>query len=339
MDKVLYPTFPLADLHVHTRPSISPAVYWRLAHEQGIKLPKKDYEEFAEYITLSPEKKMTLNDYFSEIYHTLLYKLSSGTIIQERVFYEIFTGAYRNNVHLIELRTDIMKVNNNGEQDLDAIVMAMLRGMERALLEYPKLSAGLIFSLAREFSLEKNTIMIEKAIKYRKRGVVAIDFAGPATASFHYKHYKDIVEKAKKAGLKVTAHAGEIEEANDMWEALEFIQPQRIGHGIKAAYDKKLMAELAKREVVLEVCPMSNLMTKAVKNLEEIEWIFKTFLENKVRFTINTDWPEVIQGAHQWRQYQMLKENNILTDEQLNHCNKIAFDSTFIPQGGLNAYL
>lgn len=334
-----FPNFSLADLHVHTRPSISPAVYWRLAHEQGIKLPRKDYYEFQEYITLSPEKRMSLNDYFNKIYHPLLYKLSSGTLIQEKAFYEIFTGAYRNNISLIELRTDVMKVNNNGEQDLDHIIMAMLRGMERALLEHPNLSAGLIFSLAREFSPEKNAIMIEKAIKYRKRGVLGVDFAGPATESFHYKDYKELIQKAKKAHLKVTAHAGEVAQANDIWEALEYIQPDRIGHGIKAAYDKKLLKELAKRKIVLEICPLSNIATKAIADKKELKEILHTFLAYNVLFTINTDWPEMIEGGHLWRQYKMLLDEKILTEEQLQQCNNTAFKASFIPGKGLNAYL
>lgn len=334
-----FPDFSLADLHVHTRPSISPAVYWRLAHEQGIKLPKKDYYEFAQYITLSQEKRMTLNEYFAKIYHPLLYKLSSGTLIQEKAFYEIFTGAYRNNISLIELRTDVMKVNNNGEQDLDHIIMAMLRGMERALLEYPKLSAGLIFSLAREFPVEKNIIMIEKAIKYRKRGVIGIDFAGPATATFHYKDYENAVKKAKEAGLKVTAHAGEVEEANDIWEALEFVRPARIGHGIRAAYDKELMKELAKQKIVLEVCPVSNLATKAVRDIAELKQILHTFLENNVLFTLNTDWPEMIQDGHLWKQYKLLHDEKILTEQELRQCNQTAFAASFIPGKGLEAYL
>ncbi len=334
-----FPNFPLADLHVHTRPSISPAVYWRLAHEQGFKLPQKEYADFVKYITLSLDNTMPLNDYFRKIYHTLLYKLSSGTLIQEKAFYEIFTGAYRNNITLLELRTDIMKVNHNGEQDLDHIIMAMLRGMERSLLEYPNLSAGLIFSLAREFSVEKNTIVIEKAMKYHKRGVIGIDFAGPASPSFHFKDYARLVTKAKKAGLKVTAHAGEVDDANDIWEALEYINPKRIGHGIKAAYDKPLMKELAKRKILLEICPMSNLVTEAVENKEELTYILKTFLANKVLFTINTDWPEMIEKGHLWRQYNMLLDEHILTAEELERCNKIAFASTFIPGKGLNAYL
>ncbi len=253
--------------------------------------------------------------------------------------YEVMSGAYRNNITHIEIRGVIMKHNNNGEQDLDYIIMAMLRGMERALLEYSDLSAGYIFCLAREYSVEKNAVMVEKAIKYRRRGIVAIDFAGPATNTFHLKDYVSIVKRAKKAGLHVTTHSGEVNDANDMWEAIEFLEPERIGHGIKAAYDKKLMKELAKRNIVLEICPLSNLMTKAIENKDELKFILRTFIENKVKFCINTDWPEIIEGAHLRRQFKMLLEEDILSEKELLSCNNIAFASRFAPKGGLDAYL
>jgi len=337
--KTSFPNFPLAELHAHIAPSIPPFVYWQIAHAQGFKLPKKTYSEFVKHVTLTPERKMTLNEYFDAVYHPLLDKLSTGTFALEKAMYEIMGGAYRNNITHIEVRGNIMKHNNNGEQDLDYIIMAMLRGMERAFLEYPKLSGGLIFCLGREFSFEINAIMIEKAIKYKRRGVVGVDFAGPAVKTFQLEEYKELIAKAKKAGLSVTTHSGEVDEANDMWEAIEFIAPKRIGHGIKAAYDKKLMQELVKRDIVLEVCPMSNLMTKAVENKEELKFILRTFIENKVKFTINTDWPEMIAGARLNNQFAMLRDEKILTEDELYHCNQIAFASTFAPTGGLDAYL
>lgn len=334
-----FPPYPLAELHAHLGTSINPAIYWQIAHDHGFKLPKRNYHEFIDYITLSLEKKKTINEYFDEIYHPLLDKLSSGTHAVERATYEIMSGAYRNGITLIELRNNPMKHNNNAELDLDHIIMAMLRGMERALLEYQDLSAGIIFCLAREFSYEQNAIIVEKAIKYHRRGVVGIDFAGPAHPNFHFKDYQALIEKAKKEGLKITAHAGEIKKADDIWEALEFISPPRIGHGIRAAYDKKLMQELVKRDIVLEICPMSNLVTKAVENMDEMKFILRTFAENKVKFTINTDWPEVIENAHLREQFQLLRNKEILSEEELKRCNEIAFQSIFVPKGGLNAYL
>ncbi|MEK7605056.1 MAG: adenosine deaminase [Patescibacteria group bacterium] len=336
----MFPQFPLAELHAHLSASIHPSIYWQIAHDQGFKLPKREYHEFKSFVRLSPQNKLSLNDYFDQVYDPILDPLSSGTLAVERATYEILGGAYRsNNTTLIELRNNPMKHNHAGTVDLDHIIMAMLRGMERALLEYPKLSVGLIFCLAREFTLEQNSIIIEKAIKYHKRGVVGIDFAGRATSTFHYKDYAKLVDKARKAGLHITAHSGEVREANDMWEALEFVSPKRIGHGIYAAYDKKLMKELVKRGTVLEVCPLSNIMTKAVENDEELAFILKTLMENNVRFTINTDWPEMIENAQLRRQFHYLLEKKMLTVEELKRCNEIAFASSFIPGKGLEAYL
>lgn len=340
MDATLFPTFPLAELHAHLGASIHPSIYWQIAHDQGFKLPQRDYHDFKHFVTLSPENKRSLNEYFDQVYHPVLDRLSSGTLAVERATYEILSGAYRsNNTTVIELRNNPMKHNLGGSVDLDHMIMAMLRGMERSLLEYRRLSAGLIFCLAREFSIEQNEIIVQKAIKYHRRGVVGIDFAGPATKSFHYNDYKNLIKKARRAGLKVTAHSGEVKEANDLWECIEAISPDRIGHGIYAAYDKKLMKELVKRDIVLEICPLSNIMTKAVKNEEELDFILKTLLENKVKFTINTDWPEMIEKAHLKRQFQFLLEKKMLTIEELTRCNKIAFTSTFIPGKGLEAYL
>jgi adenosine deaminase len=312
-----------------------------LAHEAGIKLPKNDFHEFRDYITLSPERRLKLETYFTKIYHPLLDRLSSGAHAVEQATYHTMTGAYRNNgITLMELRNNPMKHNRNAEFDLDHIIMAMLRGMERALLECRGLSAGLIFCMAREFTLEQNAIIVEKAIKYHARGVVGVDMAGPAVAAFRIGDYAPLFQKARKAGLKVTVHSGETEGTDDMWQALQYAEPQRIGHGIRAAYDLPLLKELARRKVVLEVCPLSNLATKAVKDMNEMRYILQTLLQHKVRFCINTDWPEVIEGCRLNTQFEMLLRDRILTAQELEQCNKTAFEASFIPKpGGLDAYL
>jgi adenosine deaminase len=336
-----YPNFPLAELHAHLGASISPTILWQIAHDQGIRLPKREYRDFAEYIRLSADRTMPLNEYFSTIYHPLLDPLSSGVHAVESATYHTMGGAYRSNgITLIELRNNPMRHNLNAQIDLDHITMAMLRGMERALLEYPKLSAGIIFCMAREFTHQQNAKIIEKAIKYRTRGVVGIDVAGAATPRFDLKEYKGLFDEARKAGLKITIHSGEQADANDMWEALEYAQPLRIGHGIKAAYDKDLMKELKRSKVVLEVCPMSNIATRAVKDTEEMKHILRTFVENEVPFCINTDWPEIIEGCHLREQMKWLRDDGILSEAELKNCNKTAFEASFIPKpGGLDAYL
>lgn len=335
-----FPSYPLAELHAHLGTSIEPAALWRIAHAMGRKLPMEEYQEFCKHITLSPERRMPLNDYFAKVYHPLLDKLSSGTQAVEEATYHIMSGAYRNGLSLIELRNNPMKHNHNAQVDLDHLTMAMLRGMERALLEHRGLSAGIIFCIAREWDVEQNRRIIQKAIKYRKRGVVGIDVAGPASATFRLQDYAALFVQARKAGLGITVHSGEVKDANDMWEALEHLQPARIGHGIRAAYDKPLMRELKKRGVVLEVCPLSNIATQAVENWDEMKFILRTFVEQGVPFSINTDWPEIIEGCKLRAQYQTLLDKKLLTAEELQTATRTAFAASFVPKpGNLDAYL
>ncbi len=333
----------ITELHSHLGTSVSPRVLWEIAHDRGFKLPKRDYHEFRDYITLSTTHRMALVEYFEHIYHPILDPLTSGTHAVEQATYQTISGAYRsNNITLIELRNNIMKHSGGKDYDLDHTAMAMLRGMERALLAYPGVSAGLIFTMARDasFTIEMNTQILNKAIKYHSRGVVGIDLAGPGNPNFHFKDYKHLFARAKKAGLGITVHSGEQRDANDMWEALEYAQPDRFGHGILAAYDKKLMAELVTRDILLEVCPLSNIVTKAIENIDELRFILRTLIEHKVKFSINTDWAEVIEGAPLQDQYQFLIDNKLLTHSELKKCNQYARAATFVPKkGGLDAYL
>lgn len=321
----------LADLHAHIAPSIPPSVYWHIAQSEGYKLSKRDYHEFVDFVVLSPTRKSTLKEYLDSVYHPILDKLSSGSIALEKGVYETMSGAYRsNNITLLELRGNPMKHNRDGEVDLDHAIMAMLRGMERALLEYPKLRAGVIFCLDRQFSIKKNSIIIDKAIKYYSRGVIGIDFSNYNNGTFHFKDYTALLNKARKAGLKITAHSGETADTNDMWECVTYAKPSRIGHGIKAAYDPKLMKVLREKDIVLELCPLSNLMTKAVKGDDELRFILQTFFENGVKVTINTDWPEMIKDAHLIKQYDYLEKKNILTKKQIMQTIQWSFQYTFI---------
>src|SRR2546428_11110962 len=185
-----------------------------------------------------------------------------------------------------------MKRNRGGERDLDHIIMASARGLDRAVLEYP-VKAGLIFCRDRPFDERLNAILVEKAIAYRHRGVVGIDFAGPRHPEFHCRDYASLFKKARKSGLGTTVHAGEEEGWESVDEVLRYLEPDRIGHGIHAAQDRDLCKRLAERGVLLEICPSSNLGTKAVKDADELGEYIETFKKNKVRFSFNTDSPEI----------------------------------------------
>jgi adenosine deaminase len=325
---------PLCDLHIHVGASVAPHILWSMANQQGIKLPVKDYWEFVELVTVNPNKVQTLEDYL-KILHVWTERIQSSPAAVERSIYEIIGKEYRGSrVEQIELRFNPMKRNLGGERDLDHIIHAAIRGMDRAVLEYGG-RAGLIFCLAREFEPELNAKLIEKAIKYRSRGVVGIDLAGTEKHAVELDasvgKYADMFERARSAGLGTTVHTGETQNTagEGVIAVVQRLKPDRIGHGIRAAYSPDALSVLADTGTVLEICPTSNLHTRAVKNLEEITFILGTFRDSGVRFTVNTD-GTYLCGTTLRREFEKLLAAGAITPEQAEDCRQLAFASSFI---------
>ena len=219
----------LAELHFHLGQSVDPHILWSIAHEQGIKLPSKDYWEFYNMITLTKPGEVTWQDYHELFRWTEL--IQSSPVAMERAVYEVINGAYRaNNITLLEPSFNPIFRNRSGERDLDHIILAALRGMERALVEFPMIRAGLIFLLDRRSPLALNEIIVKKAIKYRTRGVVGIDIAGPNAEGFRYDDYADLYAKARAEGLKTTVHTGEDGDAAEMAHVLSVLPLDRLNH-------------------------------------------------------------------------------------------------------------
>ena len=318
---------PLTELHCHLGGAVAPAIMWGIAHAQGIRLPTKEYWEFRDMITVSPRRGRSFDGYLQLFHWTEL--IQSSPIAVERAVYEVVGGAYRkNNVTVVELRFNPMKRNRGGEQDLDHIIHAAIRGMDRATLEYP-VTPGLILCLDRAFPFQLNEIMVEKAIAYRSRGVVGIDIAGPESATFAPRDYRRLFDRARRKGLGITVHTGESGPLEEINEVIEQLEPQRIGHGVKAAYDPGTMARLRERGIVLEICPTSNLNSRVVSGWDEFRWIFDTFRRNGVKFTINTDGPEMLK-TYIRDEFQSLGRLGILSIEEQEQAVEWARQASFV---------
>jgi len=244
-------------------------------------------------------------------------------------------GAYRSQgITTLELRFNPMKRNRGGERDLDHIIMAATRGLDRASLEYPQVRAGLILMMDRTFTAAQNEVIVEKAIRYAPRGVVGVDIAGPRPGGERYR-YSDVlpmVEAARDAGLGVTIHVGE--EGGELGreeigEVVEVLRPDRIGHGILAADDPALMGGLRDAGIVLEICPTSNLLTKALPDEEAVRATFRAFVEHGVQFTVATDGPEMMR-THLRDELDLLLRIGALDDDELAAANRCGHDASFI---------
>ena len=323
----------LSDLHIHLGGAVAPHTLWSLAHQQGFKLPVGNYWEFVEFITIDPSKIQSLDDYLNYFHWTE--KIQSSPEAVERSVYEIISKEFRSsNVTQLELRFNPMKRNRGGEQDLDHIIHAALRGLDRVVLDY-QVKAGLIFCLAREFSFELNQIITEKAILYRHRGVIGIDLAGSETQAEDFKKdatkYAELFRRAREQGLGITVHVGETADspAADVLEMIEVANPHRIGHGIQAAFNDKTMKRLREQSICLEICPTSNLQTHAVSGLEQLAIVLRNFSDARVPFTINTDNPYLSRTNLRF-EIELLLTNNILSKEELLRCFENAKRFSFL---------
>ena len=327
MASVLSRKIPLAELHCHLGGAVSPAIMWGIAHSQGIRLPSKDYWEFRDMITVSKRRGRSFDGYLQLFHWTEL--IQSSPLAVERSTYEVIGGAYRkNHITTMELRFNPMKRKRGGEQDLDHSISAAIRGMDRATLEYP-VKPGLILCLDRAFPQHLNEIIVEKAVAYRHRGVVGIDIAGPESSTFDTADYKAAFKRARKKGLGITVHTGESGPVEEVASVIESLEPDRLGHGVKSAYDERTMAMLRERGITLELCPTSNLNSRVVSGWDEFVWIFETFEKNEVRYTINTDGPEMLK-TYIRDEMASLARHGILSVEQQEQAAVWAREASFV---------
>ena len=307
----------LAELHTHLGGSVATDIMWSLAHEQGIALPTRDFWEFDRMVTVSDPRGVPDLDSLDRIYH-LTELIQSSPLAVERSVHAAIGGAYRSQ----QITT------------LDHIILAAIRGLDRASLEYPQVRAGLILMMDRTFTAEQNMVVVEKAIRYMSRGVVGVDIAGPRPRGerYDYTQIRDHVELAKDAGLGVTIHVGEEGGQygfDEVAEVIDSLRPDRIGHGILAAREPELMAALRDSDITLEICPTSNLLTKAMRDEAEVRETFRAFVENAVPFTIATDGPEMMR-THLRDEFELLTRIGALDENEAQAANERGHQASFV---------
>ena len=325
----------LAELHTHLGGSVATEIMWTLAHDQGIALPVKDYWEFDRLVTVSDPRGVADLTALDQIYKWTELIQSSPLAVERSVHFAI-GGAYRSQgITTLELRFNPMKRNRGGERDLDHIIMAAIRGLDRASLEYPQVRAGLILMMDRTFTERQNEVIVEKAIRYAPRGIVGIDIAGPrpdGAGPYPYRELLPLIERAREAGLGVTIHVGE--EGGEygiaeLREVVSTLRPARIGHGILAAKDERLLEQLREAGIVLEICPTSNLLTKALLDEDAVRDTFRAFSEHGVGFTIATDGPEMMR-THLRDEFELLLSIGALDEKQLSEANRRGHEASFV---------
>jgi adenosine deaminase len=326
---VFDPTEPLCELHAHLGGSVPVHVLWEIAHAQGIALPTKDYWEFADLVRVSVDGVAGLAA-LDEVYHWCELIQSSPAAV-ERAVHAMIGGGYRTQrITCVEVRFNPAKRNRGGEWDLDHVILAACRAVDRAGLEYPQVRAGLVLMMDRTFGPALNEVIVDKALRWRDRGVVGVDIGGPRPrpGRWPYHELAPAVAAARAGGLGVTVHCGEEGEPDEIGEVVESLRPHRVGHGVLAAHDPALLRLLRETGTVLELCPTSNLRTKVFSSTTELVEAVVALDAAKLTLTVSTDGP-VMMGTSLRDEHDLLVRSGAFSAARARRANADAHASSF----------
>jgi len=318
-----------SDLHAHLGSMVSPRKLWELAHEQGIKLDTSNYNTFINRINGVNDRGMNHGKYLDKF--NLTQKIQSSPLAIEQSVYNAIAEAYiQDDVDLIEIRFNPMLRNNHGYFDLDMIISHACIGLQKACNIYP-VRAGLIISTDRSFSKRKHRILAEKAVKFSNMGVVGFDMSGASHSRFKIERLKESFKIAFDGGIKRTIHVGELEETGirEIKYAAKELNVNRIGHGILAVNDPYVLRQLSVRDVVLELCPTSNVTTQCVKSYPDFTHIIDELKKAEVKFTINTD-GMVFLNTTISKEFEHLVRNDCIEESEIKKIKMCSRRSTFI---------
>lgn len=268
------------ELHCHLDGSVRPETMFELL--KGNEAVKElSLEEFKELVMVEED-----NDSLIEYLEKFKYP---GKVMQEkenleRITYELLEDLNKQNIMYVEIRFAPYLHMEKG-LTFDEVMNSVIKGLNRGKEEF-QIDANLILIGMRHEKLEKILEMVKKGEKYLNKGVVGMDIAGDEE-NFPPEIHREAFLLANELGYNITIHAGETGNEKNIWTAIEELKAKRIGHGIAAIKDEKLMKELVDKKIYLEMCPTSNMQTKAVKNKEE--YPIKDFMDNGIKITINTD--------------------------------------------------
>ena len=308
---------PKIDLHRHLEGSLRLSTLTDIASRHGVDMQILTLEELRPLVQVVDDEP-NFQEFLAKF--AVLRKFYSSKEAIFRLAYEAVADAAADNVRYLELRFNPVALAYHQGFSFDEVSDWVIEAVNKAQREL-NIQVRLIIQMGRhepQFALQ----LTELALARQKKGVVALDLAGDEE---HYSAGKfiDLMRRAKKQGLRITAHAGECKNcpAANVYEAVEIIQADRIGHGVHAMEDVNIIDLLARKKIPLEMCPTSNLQTDAITGLGQHPLL--SFYRLGIPVTVNTDDPSI--------------SNITLTDEYIVSCQGIGVPFSVLKEMIMNA--
>ena len=310
------------ELHRHLDVSARPATLLKLAQERGLEAQSTSLEAFREKLIL----RKPLNDLREVLAQFTLYqKVLDRPEVLAEIAFEVVEDCYREGTRKAELRFSPGFVCELNQLSWETALDGFQSGVNRALGKYPDMKAGLICIGTRDYGPEEIDRTVEFYLRNQLR-FIGLDLAGNENG-FPCRLFETSFRKAKAAGAKITVHAGEGSGPENIWEAVELLGAQRIGHGIACVQDPKLMEMLKSRGICLEMCPTSNFLTRAVSFLSDHP--LPRVLRAGIPVCINTDDPGIF-GVTLPQEVEVCRTEMKMTAGEIDQCFAHAATASFI---------
>ncbi len=267
----------------------------------------KDFTGFMMAFKAVTERLRTPEDY-ELITYRLMQRLASENVLYAEVYVSVGVVLWRG-------------------FDFDAMFEGLERGRQKGEREFGT-SLLWIFDAVRHFGAEAAERVVDKAIQFRDRNVVGIGIGGDERRG-PAEWFRDVYARAKKNGLRLTAHAGETTGPECIVASVDVLGAERIGHGLSAAQSPELMRRLAREQVPIEICLSSNLRTSCCASLEQHP--LKLYVDAGMMVTLNTDDPTMF-GTSLAREYQFAQDVFGFSDEQVREFARNSFRASFLAE-------
>lgn len=272
---------PKIDLHCHLDGSVRPETIIELALKHNVKIPSYDKGEIKKYL-IAPSDCKSLIDYLK------VFEIPKDVMQTEdslrRIAFELYEDAAKENVKYMEVRFAPMMHTFKG-LSLEEVISSVIKGVRDAEAQY-EIKGNVILCCMRNQSEEDAIKVINAGREFLSEGVVAIDLCAAEIAGFCDK-FENAAKYAEILGYKITIHAGETGVGMNVYDAVTKLRAQRIGHGVYINECDKAYKIVKENNITLEMCPTSNVQTKAVDSIEEHP--FRQFYEDGIKITVNTD--------------------------------------------------
>lgn len=312
-----------AEIHCHLEGAIRTSTIIDLAREYGLSLPVYDEQALDEHVKVRDQMKdlQSVLDAFTIAQNSIV---SPAAV--ERIAFELFEDAYRQNIRLFEVRFSPDWAFSGHRLNWDEAMERILAAKARAEEGFG-MAIGLIAITSRSLGAESCEKTVDWAVRWRG-AIQGIDLADQE-ADHPIREFLGPVNRAKDAGLKVTVHSGEDTPASAVIETVALAAPHRIGHGIHIIEDMRAVEMVIERGITLEVNPWSNYLTNSVRRIEEHP--LKQLFDLGVKVTINSDDPELLD-TNLNNEYRIAHEILGMSMEDIAACSRYAVEASFLPE-------